>query len=334
LLEPLNEWEKIFNNSENSNQSLEELISNLTVFNWDFGKIPIKFGSKPRKITLSLKNIGGVDAEWVFKLPNDSEIEMEPWADPGEPTPEKAFEKHILDNKIFQVHPRQGKLRPGELMELNVFYYPKEVKAHHLQSFFQINNGKPLIINLMGETLHRRAYLRLLKDIYYLPACPIGLEWAVTYPIEIKNMGITKLKYQIDTEALEHLNESNYDFRIFEIQNPEGTLAPNDTQYIYTLFRPLEAKDYAIDLPIKISDIEGPSPHKHFLKLRGTGYNPEIPESIPPSKSFYIDLPKCRAYIGEDGQQAAFSYESIDFGELEGGQVSNRFVILYNMHAT
>jgi hypothetical protein len=50
-----------------------------------------------------LKNIGGVPAEWSFKMPNDNEIEMEPWADPGEPTPEKAFEKHILDNKIFNV---------------------------------------------------------------------------------------------------------------------------------------------------------------------------------------------------------------------------------------
>jgi hypothetical protein len=29
---------------------------------------------------------------------------MERWADPGEPTPEKAFEKHILDNKIFTLH--------------------------------------------------------------------------------------------------------------------------------------------------------------------------------------------------------------------------------------
>jgi len=93
----------------------------------------------------------------------------------------------------------------------------------------QILNGKPLIINLMGETLHRRAYLRLLKDIYYLPPTPIGLEWAVTYPIEVKNLGITKLKYSIDTTALEELNAKNYDFRIFEIQNPEGTLAPNDT---------------------------------------------------------------------------------------------------------
>jgi len=31
---------------------------------------------------------------------------------------------------------------------------------------------------------------------------------------------------------------------------------------------------------------------------------------------------------------AAFSYETIDFGELEAAQVSNRFVILYNLHQT
>jgi hypothetical protein len=51
-------------------------------------------------------------------------------------------------------------------------------------------------------------------------------------------------------------------------------LAANDTQYIYTLFRPLEAKEYSVDLPIKISDIEGPSPHSHILKLRASGYHP------------------------------------------------------------
>ena len=106
LLEPLNDFEKQFNNQENSNLSQDDLVRNLTVFDWDFGKIPIKYGSKPRKITLTLKNIGGVDSEWCFKLPNDSEIEMEKWADPGEPSPEKAFEKHILDNKIFAVYPR------------------------------------------------------------------------------------------------------------------------------------------------------------------------------------------------------------------------------------
>jgi len=52
---------------------------------------------------------------------------------------------------------------------------------------------------MIGETLARRAYLNLLKQVYYLPPTPIGLDWALTYPIEIKNLGITKLTYQIDT---------------------------------------------------------------------------------------------------------------------------------------
>jgi hypothetical protein len=64
LLNPLNDSEKIFNNSEHTNVSMDELIRNLTVFDWDFGKIPIKYGSKPRKVTLTLKNIGGVPASW------------------------------------------------------------------------------------------------------------------------------------------------------------------------------------------------------------------------------------------------------------------------------
>ena len=91
----------------------------------------------------------------------------------------------------------------------------------------------------------------------------------MTYPIEIKNLGITKLKYQIDCTKLEELNAENYDFRVFEVQNPEGTLRSNETMHIYTLFRPLEAKDYSLDLPIKISDIEGPSPDSYTLRLRG-----------------------------------------------------------------
>ena len=49
---------------------------------------------------------------------------------------------------------------------------------------------------------------------------------------------------------------------------------------------------------------------------------------------FFGDLPVCRAYIGEEGQQVAFSYETIDFEELEQGQISNRFVILYNLHGS
>jgi hypothetical protein len=47
-------------------------------------------------------------------MPNDSEIEMEPWVDAGTPSPEQAFEQQVLSQQIFQVEPRNGLLEPGE----------------------------------------------------------------------------------------------------------------------------------------------------------------------------------------------------------------------------
>jgi hypothetical protein len=71
LLHPLSAAELAFNNSDQTNGNSEDLIDDLSHFSWDFGKLPIKNGSKPRRITLSLKNVGGVEADWNFKMPND-----------------------------------------------------------------------------------------------------------------------------------------------------------------------------------------------------------------------------------------------------------------------
>jgi cilia- and flagella-associated protein 65 len=162
LLKVLNKEEVEYSNSERkTNQSVQDLQRNLKVFSWDFGKVPIKYSHKPKKVTLTVRNVGGVHAEWAFKLPNDSEIELEPWADPGEPTPEQAFEQHILDNNIFMIEPKMGSLAPGEQTDVNVYYVSKEVDFHHLKVFLQISNGKPLILHFKGETLSRRAHLRL-----------------------------------------------------------------------------------------------------------------------------------------------------------------------------
>jgi len=161
LLTELRKEEIEYSNSEKTNQSVQDLQKNLKVFNWDFGKVPIKYSHKPRKVTLTVRNVGGVDAEWIFKLPNDSEVELEPWADPGEPTPEQAFEQHIIDNSIFMIEPRTGSLKPGEQTDVNVYYVSKEVEFHHLKVILHISHGKPIILHFKGETLSRRAHLRL-----------------------------------------------------------------------------------------------------------------------------------------------------------------------------
>ena len=56
-----------------------------------------------------------------------------------------------------------------------------------------------------------------------------------------------------------------------------------------------------------------------MLRLRGIGYQSEHEDQKPQEMPFFGDLPVCRAYIGEEGQQAAFSYETIDFEDLEQG---------------
>ena len=103
LLLPLTDAEIAYNNSDQMAGGQEDLLQHLSQFSWDFGKMPIKNGTKPRKVTLSLKNLGGVQADWNFKMPNDSEIQLESWADPGTPSSEQAFEKEILDKKIFEI---------------------------------------------------------------------------------------------------------------------------------------------------------------------------------------------------------------------------------------
>jgi len=69
-----------------------------------------------------------------------------------------------------------------------------------------------------------------------------------------------------------------------------------------------------------------------MLRLRGTGYHHE--DQKPVLEAFYEDLPNCRAHLTENGSMAAFSTESIDFGEITAKDVSKRFVILYNLHPT
>lgn len=45
-------------------------------------------------------------------------------------------------------------------------------------------------------------------------------------------------------------------------------------------------------------------------------------------------MPICRAHLTDNGSMAAFSTESIDFGELKAEDLSKRFVILYNLNPT
>ena len=98
----------------------------------------------------------------------------------------------------------------------------------------------------------------------------IGSLLPVTFPIEINNVGSSNINYKVETLLEE--NEKNSAFKIFDVKNPSGTLSPNEKQYLYCQFRPLETKLYTFDLKIQVFDLFRPI-DEILVKIEGSGFH-------------------------------------------------------------
>ncbi len=89
-----------------------------------------------------------------------------------------------------------------------------------LQVVLQIKNGKPLVLNLKGMTLGPYEGLLAVKKTHYkLPNTPIGLLMPLKFPIEIQNVGSSKVNYKASIEYAED------EFKeVFTISNPNSSL--------------------------------------------------------------------------------------------------------------
>ncbi len=74
LLSPLNEQELEFNNADKTSTSVAKIQKDLKRFEWNFGKIPQNMKSAPRRVIITLKNVGGVTSQFLFRMPNESEV--------------------------------------------------------------------------------------------------------------------------------------------------------------------------------------------------------------------------------------------------------------------
>jgi hypothetical protein len=126
------------------------------------------------EVFVTLKNVGGVTSEFLFKLSDEISIKNEIWMEPVEQNYE---EYHALKEKIFEITPRKAKLEPGQCCNISIKYNIKdEIKSpHYLRVIFQIVNGKPLIFELMGQTLlDKKGVYELRKTILDYSYVPIG----------------------------------------------------------------------------------------------------------------------------------------------------------------
>lgn len=100
-------------------------------------------------------------------------------------------------------------LKPGELKDVELIYSPGNIddallfnkkankkvnESHFLRVVLQIMNGKPVVINLRGMTLAPlEGRLAVKKNSYQLPDTPIGLLIPIKFPIEMQNVGSSKI---------------------------------------------------------------------------------------------------------------------------------------------
>ena len=316
---------------------IENTMKKLKLIKFDFGKHTLnkKEGFKFIDVYLTLKNEGGVTSEFSFKFPDDAAIKREIWMDPVEPTSSDKIEYHVMKEGIFSIEPKKSKLEPNETCNIKLRYNIKEKGQHKLRIIFQILNGKPLIFELLAETLSDKiGILNVPKDVLDFNYIPIGNINYICSPIELQNIGNVVIKYFINPDEIKNFNEQNANIEIFKIENNLGTINPGDNKYIILYFRPLTQKLYQMELTLNYTDEINLYTKK--ITIKGNGYHPlkfDPPVEISPFNNMSNDI-VCNTFNGEMIKKCCFNIEELDFGVLSLNESKNKTFILYNFSKT
>ena len=116
LVSPLDDADIAYNKRTGLNQKPELLKT------FDFDFMPAVQGSPTSQVLVRVKNTSDLTVAFTIKLPNDLEVEVEPWADAGEPTEAELRQNKILDSRLFEISPRKASLEPGETVVLSFSY--------------------------------------------------------------------------------------------------------------------------------------------------------------------------------------------------------------------
>ncbi|KAJ3030918.1 UNVERIFIED_CONTAM: hypothetical protein HDU68_007279 [Siphonaria sp. JEL0065] len=298
---------------------------------FNFGAAPI--GAKPAIVHVSLRNPGVVPVEWVYYFPNDLEVEIENWADPGDYTEEQLHTNLILDNSLFSISPKTGILNPGESAHITMSYSHKFPGLHKLPVIFKLKNGstragKEIILYFVGNCIP------LDQKCLFFPSTrhvfePVSIG-CIAPPIQsfrLANNGLVHLSYTIDLTPLKKFKQKEKDFDVFKCNKVSGSIPPGGVEFIKWIFRPLEAKEYAVDIPITTDD--GQTTIITFVgqgleePLHHTNMNPKFDDAIP-----QVQILPMQNQIG------IISKEHINLGDIPIGAQFREILTVRNISET
>ncbi len=320
----LSEAEIANNDPEGPLQDLQTYIKSLVA-------VPLVFvsreqGHEESTVTVQFENIGNLPLSWFIKYPDDLGIEPEHWAEKESPTEEMVKQGFIIDEEIFSVFPRGGDLMPGQRQNLELKYRYKDVSypTHHLNVILQIENGKQVVMQLTGSTLKMQEKCLLTNQNYELSPVVLGASAAPVQTMEIHNTGEDEIRFQLDVSGVEQMCKDSYNYPVLTCNDPAGMVDPGKSVLIRWAFNPIEDRDYAVTVPLKIQD--GPT---YDVTVLGRGFHPDTtaPESLLPPPSTFPERPTMLA----NGQLVVLSHDSVSFGAVPAHSVSRRVVVVHNV---
>lgn len=131
--------------------------------------------------------------------------------DVGEKTDEEGrHHPFLIENDIFRIAPREGKLKPGGKTYVTITYKHMHIEHHELPVLLHIQDGRRVRIHLDGETIPSDAQrLDFPSQEFRMAAVPLG-------PIQSShNNGLGAVHFELDPRPLERFVEEKCGFETF-----------------------------------------------------------------------------------------------------------------------
>jgi hypothetical protein len=304
---------------------------------FDIMFMPAPVGSMTQEVLLGLRNPGKLAVDFNIKYPNESDVELEQWADEGEPTPEALRLNKVIDHKIFEMSPRKGRLEAFESMLLRIRYHYKMTGDHDLPVLLQVAKGKQLTLVLRGKTLEpAQPQLVLPSQVFKLKPIRIGENDPPIQSMELRNTGASDLQYEVTLDEVSKLNRANYNFEVLTCVNPTGTIEAFSRTMLNWRFCPLQSKQYSVPVVVNFRGIDTDDRGSQKLLLNANGYHPGTGppvEEVPQGGLMEIPTgpPKQQKLVLPWGL-GSLSLDRLEFGEVPAKGVKHQLVVIRNTH--
>ena len=287
-------------------------------------------GEPPALLHLLVRNEGLLNASFQLRYPTEMELQIEHWADKGEPTNVELKQHLIVDKEILMVSPRAAELAPGEQMEITVRMRHFRADEYELPILMQVKQGRQIVLNLQGRTLALgEQYLHIPLREIPLPPTPIGLPSAQRHTFELPNYSDVPLPFEVQLSQLHKVNEANFGFPILQCEDPRGVIPPGGVAHVRFRFHPLEAKDYHVALPVAVGDV-GVS----TFVLLASGYHPKEPRLYGQYLDKQLSLLPPAQQLVPSSQPMRLSFDRALFGQVPSGATVRKLVVLRNTSDT